>query len=155
MVGGALCRPARAEAQLAFQQEPQTRGATGHDERLPAVRAAFGLSLPGERDARLNPGLHHALVPTRGGDHQVDVHLPVSWHATQNAERGSRGKHVLIGALLGGAAGAVAAIAFPAKCRPSPSDVPCALGAPFWLAVDMSAGALLGGLIGAVLPARP
>jgi hypothetical protein len=153
MIGGVLCRPARAEAQLAVQQAPRTRRAPGHDERPPAVRAAFGLSLPGERDARLDPGLHRALVPTRGGD-QVDVHLPVSSHAAQNAKRGSRGKHVLIGVLLGGAAGAVKAIAFPAKCRPSTSDVPCALGAPIELAVDMSAGALIGGLIGAVLPAR-
>jgi hypothetical protein len=152
MIGGVLCRPARAEAQLAIQQAPGTRRPAGHDERPPAVSAAFGVFLPGERDARLDPGLHRALVPTRGGD-QVDVHLPVSWHAAQNAEHGSRGKHVLTGVLLGGAAGAVATIVFPPKCKPSTSDIPCAVGTPFWLAVNMSAGALLGGLIGAVLPA--
>ena len=154
VVGGVVFRPARAEAQVALRQEARAPIVASHDKRPAAVGAAFGLSMPGERDARLDPRPYDALVPAAGGDY-VDVHLPEAWLASQNAEHSSRGRHVLIGVLVGGAAGAVAAIAFPAKCRTTTSDVPCALGAPIELAVDVTLGILVGGLIGAVLPAGP
>jgi hypothetical protein len=94
-------------------------------------------------------------VMLRGDAGTVDAYPPGAWRELEinPSAHGSRGTHALVGALVGAAVGAVAAIAFPAKCRSSTADVPCALGAPIELAVDVSLGALLGGLVGTVLPA--
>ena len=99
--------------------------------------------------------IEHDTVTLRGDAGSVDVYPPGAWRELEFNEsaHGSRGMHALVGVLVGTAVGAVAAIAFPAKCRSSTTDVPCALGAPVELAVDGSLGALLGGLIGTALPA--
>ena len=57
--------------------------------------------------------------------------------------------------LLRGISGAVFAIADLSSYRTRTNGVPCALGASTELALDMSVGALVGGLIGALFPAGP
>jgi hypothetical protein len=100
--------------------------------------------------------MQRGTVMLRGDAGMVDVYPPGAWRELEinPSAHGSRGRHALVGVLVGGAVGAVATIAFPGKCRPSTTDgPPCALGVPIELALKVSLGALLGGLVGTLLPA--
>ena len=143
-------RPPRAAAQVEARQDSPGNGAVYVDP--PAVsRASFAPLMSIEPDARLHRTWRDASVPAVQGNN-VDVRLLDAPHAPEGAGHGSRGKHVLIGALVGGVAGGVAKFAFPAKCIGPNYDM-CGLGEPIELAADVGLGVLVGGVIGALLPA--
>jgi hypothetical protein len=79
---------------------------------------------------------------------------PVTVPDAVRAARGTRGKHILIGALIGGVLATTAAIVSVGSCDDRGEGPPCALG---WTVVPLVGvgGVVLGGAIGAALPARP
>jgi hypothetical protein len=75
--------------------------------------------------------------------------------AAVRAAGGARGKHILIGALIGGVLATTVAVVSVKTCDDRGGEgPPCALG---WTGVPLAgvAGVLVGGAIGAALPARP
>ena len=155
IVGGLACGYApHAAAQADRWHDGRAYTVTGRDEHRSPPSARFGSLVPSAYDARLLLRTHD--VESGREEEEADQgHLAERRLASQTAAHGSREKHVLIGALAGGIAGAVFAIADVSSCKASTNGVPCALGASTQLALDVSAGALVGGLIGALLPAGP
>lgn len=149
VVGGMVGRPSRTSAQLITRQKSQVVAVTNHLVRSTEVSNALGPFAPLEFHDRLDPEAQHTSVALTG----MGYVSTRAGSALQSSGHGSRSKHVLLGALAGAGVGAVAAIAFPAKCTPSTNDVPCALGRPVEVAFDMILGTVAGGLIGALLPA--
>lgn len=147
-----VCPLPRAAGQAAVRLDSPDSIAS-HLEPPVDSRISFAPLMSGMPDARLEPSRRttSAMAAPPNG---VPVHRFDASHAPDSAGHGSRGTHILIGALAGGVAGGVAKFAFPAKCTGS-AEVPCALGDPIELAVDVGIGVLVGGVIGALLPAGP
>lgn len=153
IVFGLACYAPHAAAQVDQRQDVRSYTVLGRDERRTTPSVTFASLVPSAYDARLLLRTHDVEL-TREED--VDKgRLAVRRLASQTASHGSRGKHVLIGALAGGIAGVVFAIADLSSCKTSTNGVPCALGASTELALGVSVGALVGGMIGALFPAGP